>query len=317
MSRLTMTRLLFILLTSWGLIGCGQQAANPSTETTPIVVPSAPPASTSGYIKYWPGTLPIVISVPHDGAVMPLDIPDRTEGVTVRDSYARALAEAIRAALTKKFGRAPHLIVCEISRKKVDCNRELAVATQGHPKAIQAWQEYHGCIDRAEQSVLAQTPHGLYLDIHSHGHPNKRIEIGYLLKSADLKLTDHELDTDETVRARSSIRLLGRLTPTGFTELVRGQTSLGGLLEARGLAAVPSPKQTLAVGEPYFNGAFDIAAHGSRDKAQLDGIQLEVPVQMRDTAEHRAATALALADALEVYFERHFRMKLTVDQVGR
>jgi hypothetical protein len=193
----------------------------------------------------------------------------------------------------------------------------LAVATQGHPKAIQAWQEFHGFIDTAEQSVLAQTPHGLYLDIHSHAHPNKRIEIGYLLKTADLKLTDHELDTDETVRARSSIRQLGRLTPTGFAELVRGQTSLGGLLEARGLAAVPSPKQTLAAGEPYFNGAYDIVAHGSRDKAQLDGIQLEVPVQMRDTAEHRAATALALADALEVYFERHFRMKLTADPVGR
>ena len=38
---------------------------------------------------------------------------------------------------------------------------------------------------------------------------------------------------------------------------------------------------------------------------------------MRDTAEHRAATALALADALEVYFERHFRVKLTGDPVGR
>jgi hypothetical protein len=312
-----MTRLLFILLTSYGLIGCGQRAASPATETAPSAAPSAPQVSTSGYIKYWPGTLPIVISVPHDGAVMPLDIPDRTEGVTVRDTYSRALAEAIRTALIKKFGRAPHLIVCEISRKKVDCNRELAVATQGHPKAIQAWQEFHGFIDTAEQSVLAQTPHGLYLDIHSHAHPNKRIEIGYLLKATDLKLTDHELDTDETVRARSSIRQLGRLTPTGFAELVRGQTSLGGLLEARGLAAVPSPKQTLAAGEPYFNGAYDIAAHGSRDKAQLDGIQLEVPVQMRDTAEHRAATALALADALEVYFERHFRMKLTADPVGR
>jgi hypothetical protein len=283
----------------------------------PRAVPSAPQVSTSGYVKYWPGTLPIVVSVPHDGAVMPQDIPDRTEGVTVRDTHSRALADAIRAALIKKFGQAPHLIVCELSRKKVDCNRELAIATQGHPKAIQAWQEFHRFIDTAEQSVLAKTPHGLYLDIHSHAHPNKRIEIGYLLKPADLKLTDHELDTDVRLRARSSIRALGSVTPTGFAELVRGQTSLGGLLEARGLAAVPSPKQTLTAGEPYFNGAYAITAHGSRDKAQLDGIQLEVPVQMRATAESRAATARALAEALEVYFERHYRLKLTAEQTGR
>ncbi len=128
-----MTRLLFILLTSYGLIGCGQRAASPTSETAPSAAPSAPQVSTSGYIKYWPGTLPIVISVPHDGAVMPPDIPDRTEGVTVRDTYSRALAEAIRAALTKKFGRAPHLIVCEISRKKVDCNRELAKRPRANP----------------------------------------------------------------------------------------------------------------------------------------------------------------------------------------
>lgn len=308
-----MPRLLFILLAGSGLVGCAPVPLNPPTET----VFAAPRVSASGFIKYWPGTLPIVISVPHDGALMPMEIPDRTEGVTVRDSHARALAEALRAALTKKFGGAPHLIICEISRKKVDCNRELAGATQGHPLAIQAWQEYHGLIDTAEQSILARTPHGLYLDLHSHGHPHKRIEIGYLLKPDDLKLTDQGLNTDETVRARSSIKELGRLTPGGFAELVRGKTSLGGLLEERGLAALPSPKQTLAAGEPYFNGAYDVVAHGSRDKAQLDGVQLEMPLPMRDTPEHRAATAQALADALEVYFERHYRRKLAADQAGR
>ena len=108
-----MTRLLFILLTGWGLVGCGQRAASPTTETAPSVAPSAPRVSTSGYIKYWPGTLPIVISVPHDGAVMPPDIPDRTEGVTVRDTYSRALAEAIRRLLEddELLTRIPRLIV--------------------------------------------------------------------------------------------------------------------------------------------------------------------------------------------------------------
>jgi len=93
-------------------------------------------------------------------------------------------------------------------------------------------------------------------------------------------------------------------------ELLRGETSLGGLLAARGVPAVPSPAELPAKADPYFNGAFDIAAHGSRDGGRLDAAQFEVPGPQRDTPEHRAATAKAVAEALEVYFERHFGTKL-------
>jgi len=266
-------------------------------------------AGETGYIRHWPGELPIVLSVPHDGAIAPADIPDRTTGVTVRDSHARALAEAIRDALRERFGRAPHLIVCELSRRKVDCNRALAEGATD-PVAIRTWREYHGAIDAAERAVLARSPHGLYLDIHSHGHPKKRLEIGYLLPADDLRLPDARLDADGTVAARSSIRALSRRTPAKFSELLRGETSLGGLLAARGVPAVPSPAELPAKADPYFNGAFDIAAHGSRDGGRLDAAQFEVPGPQRDTPEHRAATAKAVAEALEVYFERHFGTKL-------
>jgi hypothetical protein len=281
--------------------------------------PEAPPpraatadpgrAGETGYIHHRPGELPIILSVPHDGALAPADIPDRTAGVTVRDSHARALAEAIRDALAARCGRAPHLVVCELSRKKVDCNRPLAEGA-ADPAAARAWRDYHDALDAAERAVLARSPHGLYLDIHSHGHPKKRIEIGYLLKADDLRLPAARLDADDTVAARSSLRALSRRTPAKFSELLRGETSLGGLLVARGVPAVPSPTEAPLPGEPYFNGAYDIAAHGSRDGGRLDAAQLEVPGMLRDTPEHRAATARAIAEALEVYFERHFGTKL-------
>src|SRR5262245_41938442 len=66
--------------------------------------------SPSGYIKYWPGELPIVISAPHGGTRKPDDMPDRTYGVTVLDGYSASLATAIRDAMLERFGRAPHLI---------------------------------------------------------------------------------------------------------------------------------------------------------------------------------------------------------------
>ena len=293
------------------LLACLLLAACAPEPTTPAA-PTAPGPGRigeTGYIRSWPGELPIVLSVPHDGAIAPAEIPDRTTGVTVRDSHARALAEAIRDALRERCGRAPHLIVCELSRRKVDCNRALAEGATD-PVAIRTWREYHGAIDAAEQAVLARSPHGLYLDIHSHGHPKKRLEIGYLLKADDLRLPDARLDADGTVAARSSLRALSRRTPAKFSELVRGETSLGGLLAARGVPAVPSPAEALAPTDPYFNGAYDIAAHGSRDGGRLDAAQLEVPAPQRDTPAHRAATAKAVAEALEVYFERHFGTKL-------
>ena len=270
----------------------------------------APRISASGFIRHWPGELPIVLSVPHDGAAKPADIPDRTSGVTVRDSYAAALGHALRDALHARFGKAPQLVVCELSRKKVDCNREIGEGAAGQPQAEQVWREYHACVDAAEAAVLARSKHGLYLDIHSHGHPKPRIEIGYLLKASDLRLTDERLDADKSVAARSSIRWLSQRTPAKFSELLRGETSLGGLFAARGVPTVPSPREVLLLDDPYFNGAYDIEAHGSRDKSQLDAAQLEVPALMRDTPAHRAATAQAIAESLEAYFARHFGTKL-------
>lgn len=270
----------------------------------------APRASETGYIKYWPGELPIVISVPHDGAEKPSDMPDRTEGVTVRDSYAAGLAAAMRDAMRARFGKAPALIICELSRKKVDCNREIKEGAQGNAKAEKVWHEYHAFIDEAEKAVLAKSPHGLYLDIHSHGHPKKRIEIGYLLKPADLALSDAQLNADPKIAARTSIAGLSKLTKVSFAELVRGPTSLGGLLEERGIPAIPSPKQTLEANDPYFNGAYDVTAHGTRDKSQLDAAQLETPGMVRTTAEARAATAKVLAEVMDIYFKKHFQMKL-------
>ena len=285
-----------------GFVALVAPAAEPAAET--------PRVSASGFIRHWPGELPIVLSVPHDGAAKPADIPDRTSGVTVRDSYAAALGHALRDALRARFGQAPQLVVCELSRKKVDCNREIGEGAAGQPQAEQVWREYHACVDAAEAAVLARSKHGLYLDIHSHGHPKPRIEIGYLLKASDLRLTDERLDADKSVAARSSIRWLSQRTPAKFSELLRGETSLGGLFAARGVPTVPSPREVLLLDDPYFNGAYDIEAHGSRDKSQLDAAQLEVPGPMRDTPAHRAATAQAIAESLEAYFARHFGTKL-------
>lgn len=77
-----------------------------------------------------------------------------------------------------------------------------------------------------------------------------------------------------------------------FSKLIRGgrTESLGGMLQAQGLNAVPSPEfQAPCQGCVYFSGGYTIQRHGSRDRKisdlanndTMDAIQLELPKILR------------------------------------
>ncbi len=68
---------------------------------------------TKEYIEYIAGDLPIILSAPHGGDMVPEEIPDRTQGTTVRDSrteelawtfFAQALAEALETYIETHYG---------------------------------------------------------------------------------------------------------------------------------------------------------------------------------------------------------------------
>jgi len=40
----------------------------------------------NNYITYYPGNIPVILSIPHGGELVPLEISDRTYGVSVTDS---------------------------------------------------------------------------------------------------------------------------------------------------------------------------------------------------------------------------------------
>lgn len=268
-----------------------------------------PQLSATGYIEIWPGSLPVVLSAPHGGSEKPADIPDRAYGKTNIDGFTRPLAYAVRDALTKKFGQAPPLIVCLLSRRKVDCNREIEEAAQGHPIAEKVWYEFQDGIMAAEKAVLAKHDHGLYFDIHAQGNPGSRVELGYAITAEELGWPDAKLNAPG-VAERSTVRLLDKASPTTFAELLRGPLSFGALLEQRGIAATPSPQRPLKAGILFFNGGYNVRTHGSTDGRGLDAIQLETPITVRRTPEQRENFSRALADAVEEYLFRHRGMKL-------
>ncbi|MGD8320721.1 MAG: Ig-like domain-containing protein, partial [Gemmatimonadota bacterium] len=259
-----------------------------------------------GYVEYVPGELPVVVSVPHGGALEPAEIPDRTSGTLVTDRNTRETAQAVRQAFVERNGLAPHVIVSHLRRTKLDPNREIVEAAQGNPFAEQAWREFQAFIDLAEETVEEQHGSGFYLDLHGHGHEIPRVEIGYLLTAGELALPDSVLDAGDYAEM-SSIRALAQASPWSFSQILRGVTSLGAYLEARGVAAVPAPSDPAPGSAPYFSGGYNTARHGSRAPDQVvSGVQLELPFSgIRDTEANREAFGRTLAAAMDDYMDAH------------
>jgi hypothetical protein len=259
----------------------------------------------NGYTEYRPGTLPIIISAPHGGDLVPGEIPDRTYGTTVTDANTLPLAEAVSDAFFDALGERPHLILSHLRRTKLDPNREIVEAAQESRPAELAWTEYHGFIDAASDSVESIHGSGLYVDLHGHGHEVQRVEVGYLLSGSELDLSDVELNAPQYA-AKSSIRALAGASRRSFSEILRGSEGFGSLLRAEGYPAVPSDNDAGPSGDPYFSGGYSTVRHGSRDGGMVDGIQLEhYRLGIRDTPENRAAYSRALVRVVLAWLTAH------------
>jgi hypothetical protein len=275
--------------------------------TADPLVPGTKYTGALQYVDFTAGTLPVIVSAPHGGTLQPASIPNRTTGTTVRDTNTELLAEDIHAAFaTRAAGGTPHTIIVRLHRLKLDANREIVEAAAGNPIAERTWREYHGFIEAAREAVLAQHGRGFYIDLHGHGHAIQRLELGYMLTSSDLAGTDAALNLPAMV-TKSSVRTLAETGLLTHAELVRGQHSLGTLLEGRGFPSVPSTQQPNPGSDPFFSGGYNTGRHGSRDGGTIDGVQIEANMTgVRDTQANRRAFAAALADAMVEYVGRHY-----------
>ena len=95
------------------------------------------------YIEFHPGSLPIIISAPHGGDLIPSEIPDRTYGTMVTDSNTKELTLAIKNAFLSKLGKTPYVIINNLKRTKFDANRDSIEGAQGNIYARRAWEEFH------------------------------------------------------------------------------------------------------------------------------------------------------------------------------
>ena len=260
----------------------------------------------NGYVEYIPGTLPLVLSAPHGGALAPPEIPDRTWGTVVTDSYTRETLLAVRDAFLGQTGQAPHVVISHLKRTKLDPNREIGEAAQESPFAENAWEEFHGFIEIATDRVAEDLGSGFYLDLHGHGHEIQRLELGYLLSASDLNQNDDGLD-GTSFALKSSVAALAQASPLSFSALVRGETSFGAYLAEQGIRSVPSPGDPSPGSDSYFSGGYNTFRHGSRDGGTVSGLQIEMHRPgIRDTEGNRRAFGMGLARAVERFMLEHY-----------
>jgi hypothetical protein len=263
----------------------------------------------NNYIEYVVGNLPLIISVPHGGDITPAEIPDRSCGdETVTDLYTIELAEDIKDEINKLTGCYPHIIICHLKRTKLDANRDLTEAACGNEYAETAWHEFHDFIDNAKTTVVSESGKGLYIDLHGHGHQIQRLELGYLLTSAQLGGSDADLNSSAYEDCSSMRSLIfSNVSNLTHAELLRGIYSLGSMFAAFQYPAVPSIDDPFPLpGQPYFSGGYNIGEHGSVTEGTIDGIQIECNQDVRFTDLERSNFAAAAAMVFLDYLIKHY-----------
>ncbi|KAL5253392.1 hypothetical protein ACHWQZ_G013244 [Mnemiopsis leidyi] len=282
----------------------------------------------SHYVDFYQGTekTTVILSVPHDGWKRPSGIASRERGCydsttktcdwdhdcsghkdsrkcgvsTGADLWSAKLAMEIRAKIAEVTGETPHMIVSQLHRSKMDPNREREEAAQGDFQAEYAFDTYHGFIEKAQDLVKKTGNPGIQFDIHGYSsHPDLWFELGYLIDNEDL-------DRGKLRRSESSIKSLAERVDVSFEEILRGETSLGGMFQAAGYKAIPSPQYPgpgSGFGGKYYRGGYTTQRWGSRDGGNIDCIQMELPPEPRTyNMEHGPRMGQVMGEFVKKYY---------------
>jgi len=216
------------------------------------------------------------------------------------------MAQMIKDSIFAITGKYPYIIINNLKRSKLDPNREEFEATCGFSAPLPYYYEYHKFIDSAKAMVLSQFGKGLYIDLHGHNHKVPRIEIGYVLDSPELEIPDSFLD-DTSFITKSSIKNLALNCGLPFSKLIRGENSLGAMLEEYGYDAVPDNKNPDPGKDAFFQGGYDVDVHGSGRGGTIDAIQIETQIPgLRDNTQNQEKFSGAFTHSILRYIKMYY-----------
>lgn len=266
-------------------------------------------ADKENWVEVIKGDMPLVLSAPHGGGFHDEDIPDRDcpdlgRVVKGADRNTKELALAMQEYFYTKYKKRPYVVIANLSRRKVDQNREIGLATCNDPIGIQAWNSYHDAV-KAVMEDAKQYGQLFFVDIHGHGHKVQRLELGYSLNSKQLESAYNRNNTPKMPTTSSLANYLSNGGKRDFHDMLFGDYAFGTLLENNGVRATPSkqdphPKE----GEAFFAGGHITRKFTAADFPYAFGVQIELQFSgMRDTDENRKKFAEAFAKSYWEFIE--------------
>lgn len=229
------------------------------------------------------GTLPVILTCPHDGNEQPPGVPEERNGQNLpegcqfekdRDKETRAVTLAVAQRVFEFTGEAPYVIIAEFSRKFIDANRtpECAYEVQA---AAPFYDEYHNTIRAFVDEIRRESGGlGLLFDIHgTAGVPGQPAGV--------------YLGTDEG----KTIEALRRVDPDAMSR----RRSLPGLLTAAGITVLDLSTPPLPPGTSKLSGGHTVRTYGSSHADGLDAFQIEIDESIRTDPDKRAHFIEALA----------------------
>ena len=243
------------------------------------------------------GTMPVILTCPHDGDQSPPGVEARTsEGTpagcqftTARDREAGLITRLVAQKILDLTGLSPYIVLARYHRRFIDANRPLKCAFTD-PDAQPFYDEYHGRISEYIKEIRTQNDNrGFLFDIH-----------GVRLIESDP--ADIYLGTDNG----------GSLLP-GFDRAdIFMQHGLHGMLKAarQQSGSVPpqpvfqyrvSPADAAARETSSVDGGFTVRQYG----ALINSIQLEIADTIREDEQKRSFLGEDLAFAIINFVRRH------------
>ena len=169
------------------------------------------------------------------------------------DAYTREITVMLADQLTLITNDKPHVVLNNLHRNKIDLNREINLGCFHVPEAEQAWRDFHHFIKDAKTNLKGKK--GLIIEIHGNNKTEQWDMYGYSTKS-------EVLDQKIIYPNQTSIRNIGESIEHDFESILRGEESLGSLMQEKGFNSIPSIKNKYPYGRTYYGGDYTIREHG-------------------------------------------------------
>ncbi|WP_156762894.1 hypothetical protein [Woeseia oceani] len=225
-------------------------------------------------IELIPGTLPIIISVPHGGAQEPSEIPIYDYGLTT-DAQSLTASLLLADEIYQITGERPHVVINNVRRNRLNLNRA-AASDNPDADAQTLWTGYHLFAEEARNYVTDVCGKGLFIDMHTNGaaHDKNMLAVGF--GRSDIEdLFDGSYDRS-LFTAKATIRNVLNQTLMAVDNINIGPTlSFGDLANRTSTHTIPTSTLDPMPAGTFFNGGFNIREHGSLNGGSVDAIQVE------------------------------------------